>query len=247
MMFEDFSERIKDFDEYLAEKLKGVDEIKNGDCLLYRKILYVSFLDSLAACIYPNAGNKHRFTSLIERFSHWEDRNRVCMIHLGRFCSLNSEPELERIREKSFSVIKLWQKDADGTSIIRASKNPEFDEVSSLWTKSKNESGLPYQLNDFKLTSLLYRLRNSLVHQFQSQGRELGPMLPDQPFYTLYKTIDGSNNLVPSHFELVYPSDFLSNLCRTILRNVVEYLENGNINPFPNYYAGDYWLGELNK
>jgi hypothetical protein len=163
MIFEDFSERIKGFDEYLAEKLKGVDEIKNGDCLLYRKILYISFLDSLAGCIYPNAGNKHRFTSLIERFSHWEDRNRVCMLHLSRFCSLNSEPELEKIREKSFSVLKRWQKDAGGTSIIKASKNPEFDEVSNLWTKSKNESGLPYQLNDFKLTSLLYRLRNSLV------------------------------------------------------------------------------------
>lgn len=247
MIFEDFSKRIQDFDDYLTEKLKGIDEIKNGDCLLYRKILYVSFLDSLAACIYPNAGNKYRFISLIEIFSHWEDRNRVCMLHLSRFCSLNSEPELERLRERSFSVLKRWQIDADGTATIKASNNPEFDEVRSLWAKSKSESGLAYQLNDFKLTSLLYRLRNSLVHQFQSQGRELGPVLPDQPFYILHKTVGFDDQLVPSHFELVYPSEFLSKLCSSILENVVVYLKCGNINPFPNYYAGDYWLGELNK
>jgi hypothetical protein len=247
MIFEDFSERIGEFDHYLTSKLQEIDEISSGDSLLYRKILYVSFLDSLAACIYPNAGNKHRFTSLIDRFSHWEERDRICMLHVGRFCSLNPEPELEKLREKSFAVLKLWQQDLNGTSTVKACENPTYDEIKSLWLKSKSESGLPYELSDFKLVSLLYRLRNSLVHQFQSKGRELGPILPDQPFYTLYKTIDDNDGLIPSHFELVYPSDFLSKLCRSTLKNAVAYLKKGNINPFPSYFAGDYWLEDLNK
>ncbi|WP_444894534.1 hypothetical protein ACJJIE_10305 [Microbulbifer sp. TRSA001] len=70
MISEDFSERIESFDECLSLKLSEVDNIQGGDSLLYRKILYVSFLDPLAACVYPNSGSKVRFAGLIDRFSH---------------------------------------------------------------------------------------------------------------------------------------------------------------------------------
>ena len=247
MIIQDFEERIEGFEEYLSQKLEEISTLKSDGAVLFRKILYVSFLDSLSACIYPNSSNKSRFLSLVDRFSHWKDRDRVCMLHVARFCSLNSEPDLQKIREKANETLREWQLDQDGTGVIEASCNPKFDEVRCLWEKSNKESGLPYQLADFKLINLLYQLRNSLVHQFQSQGAELGPLLPKEPSYQLFKTVSAEEELVPSHFELVYPSSFLHDLCKTVFSNVIEYLKEGNINPFPNYYAGDFWLKELNK
>lgn len=247
MIIEDHKERINDFYEFMAEKLSEIDAIKAGDALLYRKVLYISFLDSMAGCVFPNSGNRERFIRLIDRFSHWEERDRVCMLHLARFCTINSEPDLEKIREYSFSCIRKWQKDDTGTSIIEAKDNPKYSDIKNLWEKSGKEMGLAYQLSDFKLSSLMYQLRNALVHQFQSRGREFGPLLPDVPFYQFFKTIDLDGNLIPSRFELVYPSSFLSSICKTILQSIYEYLSKGNINPFPTYYAGDFWLRDLNK
>lgn len=53
-------------------------------------------------------------------------------------------------------------------------------------------------------------------------------------------------DMKPVRFELVYPTQFLKSLSEKTLENVVDYLKDGNINPFPHYYAGDYWITELN-
>uniref|UniRef100_UPI001C1F9889 hypothetical protein n=1 Tax=Marinobacterium profundum TaxID=1714300 RepID=UPI001C1F9889 len=59
-------------------------------------------------------------------------------------------------------------------------------------------------------------------------------------------TLDEGQSTTPMRIELVYPASFLSNMAATILDNIILYLKDGNINPFPHYYAGDYWIEELN-
>ena len=85
-----------------------------------------------------------------------------------------------------------------------------------------------------------------MVHQFQASGTELGVFIPDGPYYQIVNSYDSNENLAPSSIELVYPTSFLSAISSEILKNVSAYFRAGNINPFPHYYAGDYWLEGLN-
>ncbi|WP_444935377.1 hypothetical protein ACJJIW_12825 [Microbulbifer sp. JMSA004] len=61
-------------------------------------------------------------------------------------------------------MLKEWQNDLDYTGIVRGEKNPTYSDFKKIWPKRASESGLPYQLSDFKLVNLLYRLRNVLVY-----------------------------------------------------------------------------------
>jgi hypothetical protein len=64
MIVEDFSGRIRDFKDFLEKKLVEIDALKSTESPLFKKILYVSYLDSIAACIYPNSHNKVLFLDL---------------------------------------------------------------------------------------------------------------------------------------------------------------------------------------
>lgn len=225
MKISDNQERIDAFIQFMAKKLSEIDNITVGDTILYKKVLYVSFLDSLAACIYPNRkSNRGRFIALIERFSEWPEKDKVCLIHLCRFTSINTEPELETIRNFLFEELANWYTSLDDNETVKCSRNPKFVDVQKFWKGSK-ETGLPYGLADFKLSNLLYQLRNSLVHQFQTQGREFANPHGSVPYYHRFHMVSYDGKFEPSDFELVYPTSFLSSLCGTVLNNVGKYFK----------------------
>ncbi len=239
MIIQDYSEHIENFDHYLKSKLASIHEISGDNNVLFKKILYVSFLDSLSACIYPERRNKERFVEMLNRFSRWEYRDRISLPHLGKFVQICSDPMLEEVRKYVTPKLKKWQERSSHQ--ISISEDPKFEEIKE-W-KIKNETGINLSLNDFKHSSLLYQLRNFLVHQFQSGGDEMGKLRQlEQPYYELEVTLD----VKPVRFVLIYPTQFLKSLTEKTLENVVNYLKDGNINPFPHYYAGDYLITELN-
>lgn len=247
MILKDHTKRINDFEEYMSGRLEEINIISSKSSLLFKRILYVSFLDSISACVFPNRKNKSRFIGLIDRFSNWEDRNRVCIYHLAKFCTLNTDPELKCFRDFCFEKLKSLVQDENHTSVVCVSENPKFDDAKKYWPRNSQESQFVYSLTDFKLVSLLYQQRNSLVHQFQVKGDELGPMLPEKPFYMIYKDLGSNNELVSSSLELVYPVKFMSSLCTSVLKNTINYFRESDLDPFSTYYAGEFWLNELNK
>jgi hypothetical protein len=246
MIIQDYSEHIENFENYLKSKLASIDEISGDNSVLFKKILYVSFLDSLSSCVYPGRGNKERFVSMLERFSKWEDRDRVSLPHLGKFVQITSDPLLEQARKYVTPKLKTWQERS--CHVISISEDPRIDEIEDKSWKTNKETGIHVSLTDFKHISLLYQLRNALVHQFQSRGDEMGNLRQlDHPYYQRVQIFDGTlEDMKPVRFELVYPTQFLKSLSEKTLENVVDYLKDGNINPFPHYYAGDYWITEFN-
>ncbi|PMG27812.1 hypothetical protein BCU94_18835 [Shewanella sp. 10N.286.52.C2] len=247
MIIQNNSEQIESFKLYLDAKLANIDSLNSDDDRLFKKILYVSFLDSLAACVFPNRGNKDRFTAVIERFSEWENKNDFCLLHLAKFCSINPDPALEKVRIFSHSEVDKLLTKADHSGCIKLNSLPSFDEVKKHWIQPTKDSQVEYKLDDFKLVFLLYKLRNSLVHQFQSKGTELGMFIPDSPYYQVVNSYSDDSKFVPISVELVYPTSFIKELCHKVFSNVIVYLHKGNINPFPHYHAGDYWLEGLNR
>lgn len=247
MIIEDYSEHIDQFECFLRTKLNNMFEIQSDDKQLFKQVLYVTFLDSLAASVYPKRGNRERFIALLEQFCCWEYANRYCILHLAKFTSLTSDPEYQSIRKYTHDLVKSWPDKVNGVGVIRVETLPSSTEVESHWNSSKASGDKGVNLDDFKYSNLMYQLRNSLVHQLQRKGSEVGGGVTNEPYYQLYKTYEEpSLELKPSVFELVFPTPMLYALCKTALKNVCKYFRNGNINPFPHYYSGDYWLRNLN-
>ena len=252
MIIEDYSENIEAFKELRLQKLNSINLINGEDSILFKKILYLTFLDSISKIVYPNEANKVRFVKLINRFSMWEYRDCVSLPHLGKMLSLSPDPSLNKLRKFVTENLKEWQA-PDDTSIFSSkdllvSTEPMWEEIKKH-VKGKDIKVLNTQLSEFKHSNLLYQLRNSLVHQFQSRGDEIGKNHPKEPYYEVLgqaTLTDASLTSKPIRFILVYPICFLNNLTHTTFENVMKYLKENNINPFPHFYAGDYWVDVLN-
>ncbi|WP_394495898.1 hypothetical protein [Shewanella sp. ENK2] len=145
---------------------------------------------------------------------------------------MNSDPALEKIRLYSHEQVELLLSKKDGKGCITLEQLPNSNEVKDYWSQPTKNSKIEYQLDDFKYSALLYKLRNSLVHQFQSKGTELGVYLPQEPFYQVINKFTDSDGFQPTKVELVYPTKFIENLCITTLSNVMEYLKRAILTLF---------------
>ncbi len=242
-MNKDYSQHIDDFNVHLSKKLNSIAQISGPDHHLLKKVLYVSFLDSLSACVCSDKENKKRFMCLLDKYSNWNERDNVSLTHLSRIFSLTSDPVPPTIYDFVDKKLKKWKDEPH--KIILISEDPTSIEVKNLgWTNGIIDSKIIY-LSDIKHSNLLYQLRNSLVHQFQT-NIELGSNIPEKPFYQVVSKLEQDGTSTPLRIELLYPSKFLETLSKTVLNNVIQYLRDGNINPFPHYYAGEYWLERLN-
>lgn len=242
MIIDDYTQNIEDFEQYVKGKLDSVGLIQGADSHLFKKILYVTFIDSIAACVYPGKGNRDRFVETINRFSHWEDRDRVSITHIGRYAYSTSDPAFEKTRNYVKPILDSWK--ARTGEYILISEDPLITDNairSALWKRDK-DSLINLSPQDFSHGALIYKMRNALVHQFQANANNLLPSAPETPFYQVVSNL-GSD---PLEIQLVYPSVFLKSLAESVLINVVKYFKRGNINPFPHYYSGSYLVDELN-
>ena len=82
MIIQDYSENIDKFRQLRMEKLTSIGDIQGKENILFKKILYLTFLDSLSSIVYPKEHNKVRFVSLVNRFSKWESRD-LSLIHIS--------------------------------------------------------------------------------------------------------------------------------------------------------------------
>ena len=246
MLNKNHEEEIEEFKKYMLEKhglIRDLTVDSRKDEILFKNILFVTYLDSLAACVYPEIPNKERFIRLINRFSHWENRDRVSLGHLAKFVTITPNPEIEKLRKYIFSETGNWNNE----SYISIDKDPKIDELKGYEWNPNKATGGKICLEDFKHSHLLYQTRNSLVHQFQVRGFEFGSTYrPEEPYYERVDKINAELKFVPDKMVLIYPVSFLQKLTETILENVVEYFSESNLNPFPSYYSGEYLLSELN-
>lgn len=232
---------IAHFKQYFHDNLDNISKIDVENSRLFQKILYITFLDSLSASLYPDCKNKQRFIQLIDNFSDWSDKDKICTTYLARKLDLNSDIGNQEIREIVKDKVKKWE--GCGLHYIEIAEDFPFDSIFKYFdTKNTN-----FKLENFKHSHLLYSLRNVLVHRHQSQ-RELGDRHPALPFYERYSIINyETEKLEFKEFELIHPNRFLKNLCKKILDNFLIQCQEKKLNPFSKYYAGNYLLDVLNK
>lgn len=212
---------------------------------LQQKILYVAVMDALSKSIYPNKGNRDRFTAFIQRFAEWKECERVSLPHLRRLFSIVPDPEYEAVRKYANAEIKKW---AAGV-MVHLDHDPEVPEVRKYWPRPQDKhapiDGI--DLEKLKHTSLLYTYRNSLVHEYRTLGYGIEFSDDTAPYYMTMDDMDADGSVVQGGWELVYPTQFFHRITEACLKNLEIYLKDNGLNPLSSYDLGSYWLEGLNE
>lgn len=202
-----------------------------------RKTLYAAYIDALSRFIFPNLkSNKERYIAFLDRILTWENGSRVSTPLLFRLLKRCPEPEFNELRVLISEKISSWKPG----HVVPVTADLDFSEVVRKWP-SKNETLKvvgEIRLIDLKQSTLLYRYRNSLIHEFHPLSTDFDAIEAKEPCYVY---ISGRE----SYWILVYSRHFLEKLTSKALSSTVQYLKDHNIDPYDSLSDTTHWFEEL--
>lgn len=212
------------------EKILLVDE------RLHRKLLIVSMLSALAEGRYPDLnGDANKFVKLIEEYSDWEHATRlsISQLHMHIIKRGQTPPKLAKSFLNEVSrLYEAWRKLRNPSASVDLGDDPCSADIlpSSPTDEEKN------LVKKVIHSSLLYKYRSKLVHEFREPGDgfEYDERDPT-PYY--HSVID---NLAPPK-ELVYPTKWFLDLPLPILTGLESYYVSSCTNPNDSYNFGSPW------
>ncbi len=235
---EHLPKKINQFIDFFAKKVETIElaDFRESD-QLFRKILYVSIIDTLAkTALRKCTRNRQRVVSLVRKFSGWPDYNRVSLPHLVRLLEKQKDPKFTEVKDYAYSLLSNW----GPSEIVSLSRDPDFDEVNALWPDNSTVNGIG--LDYLSHASLFYTYRNSLIHELREPGHAIeGVLKSEQPFY--HSMIDKMDQ---ESWELAYPMGFYRKICTNFLQRLGEYYVSEELNPYECFTFGTYWIEELN-
>ncbi|MCS0393661.1 hypothetical protein ACEV86_10450 [Vibrio parahaemolyticus] len=228
-------DRITEVRDFLQVRLTDIHEIQaHPDNLpVMQAVLYSSFIDALGATRYgSNVDTRERFTRVIIEHGNWLEAEKICPMHLHRF--LDISPGLPKLTQHLAFLIDDWRSNQDGMIFLDLA--PTKIEIAELWPDNGEKKHHKKTLSHFTYANLLYGMRNGLLHQqYAVKGLPLFPKEQENVHYIFWNKLENGSQL-----ELIYPTQFLANLCDTLLESVMNDFEAKNEKPwdighFPNY------------
>ncbi|WP_096201612.1 hypothetical protein [Bacillus sp. FJAT-45350] len=221
--------------------LKGDKHLEN-----HQKSLLFNLIEMIANGIYgsQNLSKRQRFLHFIENFSEWEDANRVSMQQIILTLEVENSPKLSPL--KSFCENKML--DWPRSQPISFKYDPLFEEVQNLWPQGlvlKGNMVKKITLSHFKHCNLMWRLRNSLVHEMRPSGISIKLFDNSEPHYVPLRQIyleSGELKSQRAPWQIFYPIGFYNQLIDISIPNIKNYLEENNIDPLDNFNLGYSWV-----
>jgi hypothetical protein len=207
------------------ESLPG-SAVEDYKVRLYRKILLVACLDTLAGIRfskkhYPSLSNsnRERFIRFVKEHADWREGDLVSIQFLTN--KLN-EYGLTKGKLSGYIRHKLANFDPNTGGSLKISKIDEpIDGLINLATTEKEEKAI-FEVQHF---SLLYRYRNYLVHEFREPGGSMElDSLSTEPYYHGY--------IKDPKWYLVYPMQLFYDLFQNSVKRFEEYLLIHSIDPY---------------
>ncbi len=248
-MNNNYKENTKSFFRYFDHILdQALTKIKvDQDTVLFQVLICSGIIDTLAKCsASPNFNNYERFTKFIENFCDWKEHSKISLPHLVRLLQIIPSPELEELRKFAYEKIDTWE----NGEIIYIERDPDYKEVYKLWPKD-NKLKEPIEkvsLESLKHLSLLWKLRNSIVHEMRTLGYGTNALVTLDPGYhqmANYKDVKADDPL--RTWELVFPIPFFKRIIRNGIKNLKEYYLKNRLDPFDRFEFGSFWIAEFNK
>ncbi len=225
---------------YFREQLKELQDVTLSP--LYKETCYIAILDALAKTIYPRESNRQRFVLFFKFFSGWLHSHKISLTHLIKLLEKAPRPEFNSLREFAYSEISKWE---DGR-LIHLDREPNFVDIQKQWPKEK-ECLQPIEgisLESIRHDNLVYKYRNSLIHELRRPGYGMDLSQADQPYY--HGMIEDLEDEESLKWELVYPTNFFKKAIENALGTLEKYYADNRINPYSFFVFGTYWLEELN-
>ena len=179
------------------------DEVCQIENATFRKALYVSMLDGLSACAYPNDTNSgHRFRTFVSSIGNWGDGERISLPQAALY--FQADPPM------SAAVAGLlnawaWGQPQSITSDPLPNQLPAHAELEKL-----------------KHVNLLWKFRNSILHAFADpSGFDFGNRV--EPYYV--------GNIATHTWRLVVPEQFLRNLLLGSLDALIDFGRQNGLDP----------------
>jgi hypothetical protein len=239
-MFTAVEDRIVEVRNILQTQLQDIHKIQaHPDNLrIMQAVLYSSFIDALGATRYGRETiTRERFTRVIVEHSNWLDADKICPMHLHRF--LEKSQCLPHLKSYMDELINDWRDNQDG--IIYLELTPTKTEIAKSWPNNGTEKLHGKTLDHFTHANLLYGMRNGLLHQnYAAKGVSVLPKEQENVYYIFFNKYDDGGQL-----ELIHPPGFLANLCKTLLLNVMNYLEDKNQIPWGAGHFPDFLIDKL--
>lgn len=204
----------------------GATEPSAASGPLYRKVLYVTMLDTLAGVrfhkkAYPELSrqNRARFSRFVTEHCSWPEANLVSLPFL--FEKLR-EHKLEKHTLGEFVREKLSHFSTNDGGALEASA---MDEPATALLQRATTEREEAAISEYEHIALLYRYRNRLVHESREPGSAM-EVFGDRPslYYHGY--------LGKSDWYLGYPLVMFERLLRNGLASFRSYLEENSIDPY---------------
>jgi hypothetical protein len=180
-----------------------VDQVPQVENKTFRKALYISMLDALSACAYPDetkAGS--RFQNFILNVSKWKDGERISLPQAALlFC------------------------DDPATSAVIAARLAKWPwGIPQPITADPFPSDLPAHVGLMKVqqVKLLWQFRNSVLHAFNDpSGHDFSGRM--EPYYI--------GEISSRTWRLVIPEEFLNSLMTTSVQALIAFCKEEGRDP----------------
>lgn len=187
---------------------------------LYKKIICVTIIDTIASTVYPTKGVGDRFCDLLSNFTDYDFWNKVSPLLLYK--------KYEKNNEEIFSIFSTWNSFSFNDVKIGLIDDIDINLINSISKK---------KLEQFTHKSLLYKYRCSMIHEFK---RPDGGCIYDKydyklPLYHKISIVDSNNTSI----HLTYPLGFFIDLCNNLLKDVKRHYIKDGIDPFIFFNSDD--------
>lgn len=206
---------------------------------LHRKVLVVTIISALAEGRYPCiSSDKAKFVKLIEAYSGWEDAASVSISQMEMQIEIRGDATAVGLSESFVNGLSRraadWHDRCNRGDIPRLGIDPKpADILSQSPTQEEIEI-----TEGAKHSSLLYRYRCKLVHEFREPGHGFEFDERDtSPYYHSMTNLDDDSETI----ELVYPTQWFLNLPLPILMGLKTYYIDTDTNPYDSYNFGSPW------
>jgi hypothetical protein len=229
------SESIEQFCSYFEGQVLAIGRVTlapspensgAGSEFVYRKVLYVTALDTLAGLrfhrnAFPQLArhNRERFTRFIKEHASWNVCEYVSLPFLKE--RLEDIKLSDRPLHRHVSTKLAGFSTNDGGSVSVSSMDESVSELLSHATTEKEEEAI----YEYQHLSLLYRYRNSLVHESNQPGSGMEVFAAyGEPYYHGY--------LDDTKWYLVYPVGMFQCLLERSILSFQTYLVDNSVDPY---------------
>ena len=231
------AESIDRFCAYFDQQVASIARVKiaplagdvdncTGNEFRYKKVLCVTAIDTLAGFRYHKSAypqlsrqNRERFTRFLKEHGSWPEGE---LVSLPFLCDeLETLKLLQRpLGRHVIAKLKAFSTE-DGGSLSVVTIDEPAPTLLALASTQKEEEAI----RDYQHRALLYRYRNSLIHESREPGEAMEVFTTSgDPYYHGY--------IGDPKWYLAYPPALFESLLRRAIANFRIYLSSNSIDPY---------------